>query len=60
MAALVQRPEWREDALVRRFEREILPQLDAGELPIEPLLALDEQHRIPAPLWEKLRALLTA
>src|SRR5690606_8888503 len=56
MAALVQRPEWREDALVRRFEREILPQLDASELAIEPLLALDEEHRIPAPLWEKLRA----
>ncbi len=60
MAALVQRPEWREDALVRRFEREILPQLDAGELPVEPLLALDEQHRIPAPLWEKLRANFSA
>jgi hypothetical protein len=56
MAALVQRPEWREDALVRRFEREILPQLDPEELAIEPLLALDEEHRIPAPLWEKLRA----
>jgi hypothetical protein len=56
MAALVQRPEWREDALVRRFEREILPQLDAGELKIEPLLVLDDEHRIPAPLWETLRA----
>ena len=27
MAALAQRPEWREDALVRRFAREIAPQL---------------------------------
>ncbi|MDQ2703265.1 MAG: endonuclease domain-containing protein [Pseudomonadota bacterium] len=60
MAALVQRPEWREDALVRRFEREILPQLDPAELRIEPLLALDDEHRIPALLWEKLRAHLTA
>lgn len=57
MAALVQRPEWREDALVRRFEREILPQLDTAALRIEPLLVLDDEHRIPAPLWEKLRAL---
>jgi hypothetical protein len=55
LAALGQRPEWREDALVRRFEREILPQLDPAALPIEPLLVHDDEHRIPAPLWEKLR-----
>ena len=60
MAALVQRPEWREDALVRRFEREILPQLDAAELALGPLLAVDEDHRIPAPLWERLRAHFSA
>ncbi|MEO5565137.1 MAG: UDP-N-acetyl-alpha-D-muramoyl-L-alanyl-L-glutamate epimerase [Luteimonas sp.] len=57
LAALVQRPEWREDALVRRFEREILPQLDQRTLAIEPLLALDDEHRIPTPMWEQLRAL---
>ncbi len=55
MAALVQRPEWREDALVRRFEREIMPQLDPGELAIAPLLKLSGEHRIPAALWEQLR-----
>ncbi|MCI4568810.1 UDP-N-acetyl-alpha-D-muramoyl-L-alanyl-L-glutamate epimerase [Lysobacter sp. CFH 32150] len=60
MAALAERPEWREDALVERFAREIRPQLDAGELRIEPLLVLDEEHRIPQQLWERLRALLAA
>jgi len=55
MAALVQRPEWREDALVRRFEREILPQLDPAELAIEPLLEVSGEHRIPLALWESLR-----
>jgi hypothetical protein len=56
MAALAARPEWREDALVKRFSREILPQLDATELAIEPLLVIDDEHRIPAKLWERLRA----
>ncbi|MGH8085733.1 MAG: UDP-N-acetyl-alpha-D-muramoyl-L-alanyl-L-glutamate epimerase [Lysobacter sp.] len=56
MAALAARPEWREDALVKRFAREILPQLDADELRIEPLLALDDEQRIPPRLWERLRA----
>ena len=60
MAALVQRPEWREDALVRRFEREILPQLDPGELAIAPLLAIVGEHRIPADAWEALRAQFAA
>ncbi len=56
MAALAARPEWREDALVKRFAREILPQLDADELRIEPLLVLDDEQRIPPRLWERLRA----
>jgi hypothetical protein len=71
MAALSERPEWREDALVERFAREIRPQLDAAELRIEPLLAIDiesrdqrdegsAEHRIPAKLWERLRAQFVA
>jgi len=60
MAALVERPEWREDALVERFAREIQPQLDAVELRIEPLLVLDDEQRIPSELWERLRAHLAA
>jgi len=56
MAALAQRPEWREDVLVRRFAREIQPQLDAGALAIEPLLVPEGEHRIPPALWETLRA----
>ncbi|GAB3349965.1 UDP-N-acetyl-alpha-D-muramoyl-L-alanyl-L-glutamate epimerase [Lysobacter tyrosinilyticus] len=60
MAALSSRPEWREDALVERFAREIRPQLDETELRIEPLLVIDEEHRIPAKLWDRLRAQLSA
>ena len=60
MAALAQRPEWREDALVERFAREVMPQLDAGDLRIEPLLVPDDEHRIPAALRDKLRAFFAA
>lgn len=56
MAALARRPEWREDALVQRFAREILPQLDAAALEIAPLLVPEGEHRIPPALWELLRA----
>ena len=56
MAALSERPEWREDEIVERFAREIRPQLDAAELAIAPLLVLDDEHRVPAALWERLRA----
>ena len=54
MAALAQRPEWREDALVARFARLIEPQLDLDALRIEPLLVPDVEHRIPPVLWERL------
>jgi len=60
MQALTTRPEWREDALVERFAHEIRPQLDGSELGVEPLLVLDEEHGIPAPIWTRLRALLVA
>ncbi|KPN20927.1 hypothetical protein AO715_14125 [Xanthomonas sp. Mitacek01] len=61
MAALAKRPEWREDAIVARFAREIAPQLDAGELDIAGLLVVEEDaHRIPDALWERLRAHLAA
>ena len=56
MAALGDRPEWREDAIVARFNREIRPQLDASELAVAPLLEVGGEHRIPAALWERLRA----
>jgi len=55
MAALAQRPEWREDAVIKRFSKVILPQLDPAELALEPLLALHGEHRIPVALWERLR-----
>jgi hypothetical protein len=60
MAALATRPEWREDALVERFAREIRPQLGEGDLGIDPLLVIDDEHGIPPALWERLRAHLSA
>lgn len=56
MATLAARPEWAEDALVKRFVAQIQPQLDTAELGIAPLLVLEGEHRIPAPIWERLRA----
>jgi hypothetical protein len=56
MATLATRPEWREDAIVERFAREIRPQLDADGLQIDPLLVIDDEHRIPASVWESVRA----
>ena len=47
MFALSQRPEWREDALVARFAEEILPQLDRGELALDPLLVPGGDHFVP-------------
>ena len=55
MATLLQRPEWREDAIVERFGREILPQL--GEVPSIPsLLEVSDEHGVPEPVWNRLRA----
>lgn len=56
MATLASRPEWREDAIVERFAREVRPQLDGAELDIAPLLALEGEHRVPAAVWEAVRA----
>ncbi|MEN1959023.1 UDP-N-acetyl-alpha-D-muramoyl-L-alanyl-L-glutamate epimerase [Luteimonas sp. MJ246] len=60
MAALAARPEWREDAVVQRFGREILPQIDAGELAIAPLLVPDPEHGIPDAVWSRLHAYFAA
>jgi hypothetical protein len=55
MATLAQRPEWREDAVVERFLREIQPQL--GDVPsIPPLLVLSDEHGIPDTVWSRLHA----
>ena len=56
MATLAERPEWREDAVVRRFAREILPQLAERELAIAPLLVIDGEHRVPDGVWSRVRA----
>ena len=57
MAALVDRAEWREDALVARFHERILPLLDAGELALAPLMSVDGPHHLPARLARMFDAL---
>lgn len=57
MYALSQRPEWAEDALVARFSSEILPQLDASQLALEPWLQPSGEHRVPARLQAALAAI---
>ncbi len=56
MAWLSERPEWREDEIVERFAREIRPQLSPLEQQIAALLILDDEHRVPSAVWERLRA----
>ncbi|KPL49388.1 hypothetical protein XAXN_07840 [Xanthomonas axonopodis] len=56
MAVLASRAEWKEDALVKRFIRDIQPQLDPHDLQVEPLMAIDGEHRVPSTLWERVRA----
>lgn len=60
MATLSERPEWREDEIVARFAREIHPQLSPIEQQIAPLLIIDDEHRVPAAVWDRLRAQLAA
>ncbi|UGB39776.1 UDP-N-acetyl-alpha-D-muramoyl-L-alanyl-L-glutamate epimerase [Frateuria soli] len=57
MYALSQRPEWQEDALVARFIREILPQLDPSQLSLEPWLVPSDEHRVPTRLQPALGAI---
>ncbi len=54
MATLAARPEWAEDALVKRFRREILPQLDADELTLAPWLEPSDEHLVPPRLHKAL------
>ena len=56
MALLAARPEWREDAIVQRFTREIQPQLPGAELGLDALLQLDGEHGVPAAVWDRVHA----
>ena len=56
MDALADSPAWREDALVKRYIREIRPQLGPEDRGLAPLLEASDDHGIPAGLWGPLRA----
>jgi len=56
MDALADSPAWREDALVKRYAREIRPQLAPEERGLAPLLEASDDHGIPSELWGPLRA----
>ncbi len=56
MAVLAARPEWREDAIVARFRREILPALPAADTALDPLLLRAGEHAVPARLLAVLDA----
>ena len=56
MDALADSPAWREDALVKRYAREIRPQLTPEDRGLAPLLEASDDHGIPAGLWGPLRA----
>ena len=56
MDALADSPAWREDTLVKRYIREIRPQLGPEDRGLAPLLEASDDHGIPAGLWGPLRA----
>ena len=60
MAALARRPEWREDAVVARFAREVLPQLEPLAPTVAELLEPSDEQAIPDALRERLRGRFAA
>ena len=60
MAAIAGRAEWREDDLIERFVREIVPRLEPADLALAPQLVATGEHRIPSPVWKSVHAHLGA
>lgn len=60
MTRLVEYPEWAEDALVSRFRREILPQLEAADCDLAAWLEPSSEHNVPSRLLPALDAIRTA
>ena len=60
MLSLSSKPAWREDSVVARFCRDILPQIKDSIVDIESLLAPHSEHAIPPRLWERIRANFSA
>jgi hypothetical protein len=53
-------PRWRDHAVVRRLLAEVLPQFPAGAGDPEKVLALADDHEVPAALMPDVRAVLGA
>ncbi len=60
LARLAGRAEWREDAVVARFAREILPRLSAEDLNFAALLEPAGPHAVPAAVMEQISAMVRA
>jgi hypothetical protein len=60
LAVLAGRAEWREDAVVARFAREILPQLSGADTHLAALLEPAGPHAVPAVVMEQVGALVRA
>lgn len=59
-ATLAQRPEWREDALVARFARDIAPSLAGADLALDAWLQAAGEHGVPARFEAALDAIRRA
>lgn len=53
-------PQWRDHTVVQRLAAEVLPAHGAGEGDLEQVLALSDDHEVPAALMPDVRALLGA
>lgn len=55
LLALSERADWREDAIVRRYTDEVLPQIGRAGLALSPLLEATGAHRVPSRLLGQMQ-----
>ncbi len=56
MKSLSEKPAWKEDVLVARFRRDILPVISGEIESLDGLMKAGTEHAIPAKIWERVRA----
>jgi hypothetical protein len=60
MRLLAADPRWRDHGVVRRLAAEVLPRFEAGDGDPAAVLALSDDHAVPAPTMPAVRAILGA